>query len=55
MADKRMDLITNLTGVYNNGQYDPKIAHEDADKLLVEYINDPVVTELYNRLIKHYG
>jgi hypothetical protein len=55
MADKRMDLITNLKGIYNNGHYDPKVAHQAADEELIRYIDDPVVTELYNRLIKNYG
>ena len=37
------------------GSLDKEANHSDADDLLIEYINDPKITEAYNKIEKWYA
>ena len=42
-------------GTGEEGRQDPVVAHLMADDLLLSYIDDQQVTELYNRIRKGYS
>jgi hypothetical protein len=37
------------------GHIDPEAAHIKADELLLEYINDPEITEAFNKIERWYA
>ena len=47
------ELITKLTD--RQGDTDPEIAHEAADRLLLDFIDDPKVTEAYLAITRWYA
>ena len=49
------DLITALEGLVNHPYHDQEVDHVKADRLLLEYINNPRVTDLYSQLEKWYA
>ena len=51
----REKLIENLKWLYNKRGGDPEANHADADKWLLEYINDPEVTNAFNAIEKWYA
>lgn len=48
-------LREELDKLYNGGVHDPEVAHAQADTLLLDYINDKEVTELYDQIQKWYA
>lgn len=42
-------LVAELKNLYNGEDYDPEGAHGTVERLLLEYINDPEITALYNK------
>ena len=46
-------LITQLTELQKHS--DPEVAHNEADDLLLEFINDKRVTQAYNRITRWYA
>ena len=36
-------------------KYDPEFAHEEADKALIEFINDKEIEEAFNDMVKWYA
>jgi len=47
------ELLERLRACAKNG--DTEIAHSDADDALIEYINDPEITEAYEAVSKWYA
>jgi hypothetical protein len=48
----KSDLIEKLRELENNA--DPEIAHNEADRLLVEFIDDEEVEEAFDKIKKWY-
>ncbi|MFA5385737.1 MAG: hypothetical protein WC364_13970 [Eubacteriales bacterium] len=47
------ELLKKLTECQSNG--DPEVAHDEADKALLEYINDKKITEAYEKIERWYA
>lgn len=48
-------LIKALTKLIQKSDDDSEVAHIKADTLLLEYINDKDITEVYDRITKMYS
>lgn len=48
------ELIEKLTKIYENGEY-PAPDHENADELLLQYIDDDDVRNAFERIEKWYA
>lgn len=49
MTEKDLvELRERLQEIFNEGNYDPEISHHEADRALLNAINDPEVTRLYD-------
>ena len=51
----RADLLAKMRDIRDRGGKDPERDHSDLDDLLLEYINDPVVTKVFERVEKWYA
>jgi hypothetical protein len=51
----KTDLITRLNSIRELHGYDPERAHSEADGALLEFINDPTVTEAFDAIKKWYA
>ena len=49
------ELIAALKNIVDSGEFDTEEGHDEADGLLVKYINDPLVTEAYDDIPKWYA
>lgn len=54
MTKKKQELLKRLKELEKHSQYDPETAHMNADKALLEYINDVTVTTAFNEINKWY-
>ena len=50
---KKEDLLKILKGLEASG--DTESAHADADDALIDFINDPEITEAYEKIDKWYA
>ncbi len=48
-------LIEGLKEIRGRAEYDPERSHSDADDLLLEFIGDPEVKEIYDQIDKWYA
>lgn len=51
----KQELIESLAECADIALSDPEVAHSDADRVLIEFINDAEVTEAYEAIEKWYG
>lgn len=51
----KAELAARLREIAVNSSGDPESAHGEADGLLLNYINDPAVTEAFNSVEKWYA
>ena len=49
----REELIEKLQSLEEDTDFE--LTHQEADELLIQYINDPEVTEAYDALLKWYA
>ena len=49
------ELVLRLNDIEGRGGYDKERDHIEADELLLEYINDPLVTEAFEEIGKWYA
>lgn len=52
---RRFSLIEQLKTAINDSQRDSESAHQDADDLLLEFINDEEISTLYGQVKKYYA
>lgn len=52
---RRAAMMEQLKTLIINSKESPESAHEEADNLLLEYINDEEVSTLYGQITKWYG
>lgn len=52
---RRAGLIEQLKSLADRSQSDSEEAHVEADDLLLEFINDEEISELYGKIIKYYA
>jgi len=52
---KRFKELSEYSPSFQNPNGDPYEWHMEADKLLLELINDPEVTEYFNKIDKSYA
>jgi hypothetical protein len=52
---KLAKLRADLKGIIDSGTQDPEADHSNADALLLEFINDKEVSELYNSMTRWYA
>ncbi len=54
---KKEELLKELAKeeTYNDGTMDIEKTHIKADELLLKFINDPEVTEVFNKICKWYA
>jgi uncharacterized protein YpuA (DUF1002 family) len=53
--NRRASLIARLEMCVGESQSDSEAAHEDADNILLEFINDEQVSHLFGQIRKYYG
>lgn len=51
----KKELIAKLEAAANESMHDPEVGHYQADMLLLEYINDPKVSEVWEKVCKWYA
>lgn len=51
----RQQLLKALRATIKSPEYDTEEMHIKMDELLLEYIGDPKVSELYNGVTKYYA
>ena len=51
----KQELVSILTKLYNDGDYDQEEAHIDADNALIDYIDDVEIQKAYSRIGKWYA
>lgn len=52
---RRTGLIEQLKSLVDRSQSESEEAHVEADDLLLEFINDEEVSEIYGRITKYYA
>lgn len=52
---RRGGLIEQLKELVDRSENDSETAHSEADDLLLEFINDEEISELYGRIKKYYA
>ncbi len=55
MAMTRADLIAAMRKIIDADLFDPEGGHAAVDRLLIRYIDDPKVTEMFERMEKWYA
>lgn len=53
--DRRKALLERLRAAAETSQGDAEGGHSDADQILLDWIDDPEVEELYGKVKKWYG
>ena len=49
------ELVAEMQRIILANRVDPEASHAEVDDLLVQYINDPEVTELFDKMEKWYA
>lgn len=52
---RRLGLVEQLKALEERSQTDSEEAHVEADDLLLEFINDEEISEIYGRIQKYYA
>lgn len=52
---RRLGLIEQLKSLEEQSKSDTETAHQEADDLLLEFINDEEISEIYGRIQKYYA
>jgi len=51
----KAELKEKMEEIYGNGDYDPEGAHCNLDDLLLEYIDDEEITEIFKKFTLWYA
>ncbi|KKN17516.1 hypothetical protein LCGC14_0965010 [marine sediment metagenome] len=51
---KQKEIIAELKELQRLSKHDPEVAHDEADKLILKYVNDGEITEAFNLIKRWY-